>query len=102
MYREAQDIDKNVRECPSTSMSRVYNQSKCYALILSMFGYTVSRTAQTAEISTQTEDHRYGADFDMAKHVADVKPCSDEQAILGCLLLVLLSVSPAPLAPACF
>jgi hypothetical protein len=67
-----------------------------------MFGYTVSRTAQTAEISTQTEDHRYGADFDMAKHVADVKPCSDEQAILGCLLLVLLSVSPAPLSAIVF
>jgi hypothetical protein len=67
-----------------------------------MFGYTVSRTAQTAEISTQTEDHRYGADFDMAKHVADVKPCSDEQAILGCLLLVLLSVSPPPLSPSVF
>jgi len=50
-----------------------------------MFGYNVSRAVETSEISTQTEDYRFGADFDMAKQVADVKPVEMDMptALLG-------------------
>ena len=55
-----------------------------------MFGYTVSRTVETSEASTQTEDYRYGADFNMTAATAiKPTPLTDEQGILVALLVVL-------------
>ena len=59
-----------------------------------MFGYTVSRAVETSEMSTQTEDHRYGADFDMAKHVADIKPVEmDMFTAIGCFLVLWVCIA---------